>query len=460
MALRGGAAIEPAGSDDLPSPRVTPGMKLALQAGVVVFAVGVLVPLVAIAWVAIVASVMGVSGSILVRTGGLEPRTFGTCVTAAIVLDAVLLLAIAVTAIARRAAPDPEADPEAERPPESAYSRHPVAVTAAGLLLALGGVTVAGWNRSPYFPYPLATIVTLANAYFFILMGVLYTGAVLDKIWSPIKAWGLSSPYRTGLLTATLILLGIGGFALRKSHWQRAKVQQLAAHVELAPLRAAAGFIDAQLVGLCIAADEVAPELARSSSAPACELLGDGGDGGGSALGVLGSGPDCFTTLAEEIGAGKTRLRSTYRISTYDADDIVMDALLKTCLREPPPDDLRAYFFTVMRNQAVRVVQSGRRTLTCDNVDERAPPPSCSSTSSAYREHVLQQVWDYTFCTLEEQPAAVLRSRLVDGLRFREIGARWRLREEEARYIFHNAVKKLRRELGDCLRDDGRTPDD
>ena len=322
-------------TSDLEAPRgdqtspVTPLMKVALFAGATVFALGTLVQLMVLAWLAIGAIITAVAGSILVRTGGLEPKTFATCVKTAIALDVVLLVAIALASVARRVV-------QSEAPGTvGPYLRHPVMRTAAGLLIALGVVTAAGWKPSVYFPYPLATIVVLANAYFFALLTLLYTGKVVDGIWTPLKSWAQETPYRTGCLTATLILLGLTGFALKKIHVAHTAVQRLAAEIELERPPAVEGFVDAQLAALCIAAAETAPELARGAKAPGCNFLGSSGES--RRMGVLGSGAgsssgsDCFTALEPEVSAARAILGRDFRFGPYDAEDIAMEALLKTC---------------------------------------------------------------------------------------------------------------------------------
>jgi DNA-directed RNA polymerase specialized sigma24 family protein len=443
LVREGTSQLSDQGGDRALSPHVTPGMNAALYVGAGVFAYGALVQLVAIAWVAIGAAIVTASGSILVRTGGLEPRTFGTCVTAAIVLDAVLLFGIVIASIARRVNQDPAAASE------STYLRRPVLVTAVWLLIALLTVTAAGWKRSPYFPYPLATIVVLANAYFFALMSVLYTGRVVDWIWSPLKSWAQSSPYRTGLLTATLVLLGIAGVAARKTDWARESVGRLAAEAEQERPPAAAGFVDVQLAALCIAAEEVAPELARGGSAPGCRTLG--GSDAGKQTGLLGSGPDCYATLQPDMEKAKGILKYKLRLAADDAEDIATDALLETCTRVPLPENLHAYFFKVVRNRGTRALVVARRTVPCDFVDELAPP-TCSADPPEHRELELELVWQYARCVLDDREAHVVQTRLVDGLRFRDIGSLLGLREDQARYIFHNAIGKLQRRLANCLR--------
>lgn len=297
LVLRGERGLEPRGGDGGALP-VTRGMKVALFAGASVFTVGTLIQLIVIAWLALAAGITAMSGTILAHTGGLEPKTFATCVKAAIVLDAVLLLAIVgawVTRVGRR---------ELGQDPGGYYVRSPVRTTAAWLLVGLVAVTLAGWQRSVFFPYPLVTIVVLANAYFFALVGLIGLARLADRAWEPIRSWAELSPYRTGFLTATLVLLGTAGLILRGAHWYERPARQLAAELELDRVRGATGFVDAQLRGLCVAAEETAPQLAHGDAAPACGFLTDGAapdDGGtlGASGGAAGgSGGSDGTTSA------------------------------------------------------------------------------------------------------------------------------------------------------------------
>jgi DNA-directed RNA polymerase specialized sigma24 family protein len=447
-------ATPESGGDRLPSPRVTPAMKGALSVGVIVFALGALWKLLLISWLGIAATVMALAGSILVRTGGLEPRTFGACLTAAIVLDVVLLLGILAAAVATRV------KPELTNGPGRAYLRHPARVTAVVLAIALLAVTAAGWKRSPYFPYPLATIVVLASAYYFLLLVVLYTGSALYRLWPHLRTWGHSTAYRTGLLTATLILLGLGGLALGEADWAPAPLHRLASHLGLDQAPAAGELVDAQLTRLCVGADELAPGLASAAAAPSCRILGEGG---GANPGELDPRDDCFTRLEKERTTAQRLLTSQLAIDAHDANDIAAEALLRTCTREPLPRDLRAYFFQIVRNGGVRAAVLASRSVPCGDAEAPAPSgclmqpgesgePAESSEPAEYREAELALVWQYAQCVLSDQEARVLRSRLVDNLSFREVGEPLALTEEQARSTFHNAIKKLRSRLRGCLR--------
>ena len=90
-----------------------------------------------------------------------------------------------------------------------------------------------------------------------------------------------------------------------------------------------------------------------------------------------------------------------------------------------------------------------RRTMPYDNVEERALSTDCSIELPEHREARLELVWQYALCVLDAPTRAVLQGRLVSGYSFREIGIQQGLHEDQARYIYNNAIKKLRRKLGD-----------
>lgn len=452
LAVRGETRVA-RGASPGGNPPVTRGMKVALFGGASVFTFGALFQMIAVAWLAIAAALAAVSGTILVHTGGLEPETFATCVTAAIVADAVLLLAIVgawVTKVGRR---------ELALDPGGYYVRHPVRATAAGLLAALLVVTLAGWKRSVYFPYPLATIVVLANAYFFAVVGAFAVIGLIDRAWRPLRTWAEISPYRAGFLTATLVLLGAAGFILRELDWYEGPVRRINAEIHLGRTRDATGFADAQLKVLCIAAEETAPQHAHGDSAPGCGFLTEGGgtsDGGGTSGGAAASGgsnsgaaSDCFKTLSEEVQTAKGIVRHKYRLNAYDADDVVMHALVATCTREPLPAKLRAYFWKVANTRGQRVVESARRTVSCDSLDE-ATWQACSYEPPEEREALLSLLWERALCELDDREARALRGRL-EGLPFRAVGEQLGLGADKAKDLFHNTLNKLRRRLKSCL---------
>jgi RNA polymerase sigma factor (sigma-70 family) len=407
--------------------------RLGLSVGGVVFTIGALIQILAAAWFGLLMVLFGGSAEVLVHTGGLEPRTFATCSVVAIVLDAALLLAIA-TRSARRALRQPS--------PHTApfTARHPFASASGGLVMALAFVLLCGWRPSPYFPYPLATVIVLASAYWFGLVGVFVIVRVAVVVWRPLKTWASTTEWRAGFLTASLLLAGGGGYWLLTTQWYAAPLHAIQARLEIDDPDLDTSVLARELDELCLAAGELEPVLAQSSNAPACAFL----DKGTRWM------DRCFSGLMkEQVPQAKQRLRNS-RLNDYDLEDALMKALLATCTREPPPNDVAAYFFVVARNQIRRMAQGMQRTVLCDQLDEFAAPCSASQPPEI-REIKLARLWDEAFCKLDPDKAELVRRRLEQDESFREIGEHLGIPETQAKDGFHNAMKKLRtKALNSC----------
>jgi len=409
--------------------------RIALFLGVIIFTVGALAQFFATVWLGFLAFLFGGSAEVLLHTGGLEPKTFAACSVAAVVLDAVLLIVIAVTTVRRswRRASSPR--------PERFAVRHPVVTTGLWLSCALAFVVVFGWKHSLYFPYPLATVVVLANAYFFGLVGVFASARLADRVWRRVKAWGLASQYRAGFLTASLLLIGAAGYWLLTERWYAAPLDIVEARVEAEDLSNVTGVLSGELDGLCIVAGVLEPALAHSAAASACGFLS-----GGAA-----PPDDCFSSLmTNEAPNVKTILRRD-GANEHDLDDAIMKAILATCTREPPPDNIAGYFFTVARNESRQMGQASRRTVSCDEADDM--PSSCSSSEPPeIREAKLAVLWKYALCKVGPEAAKVVRRRFEHDESFRQIGTQLGMSETRAKDMFHNAIKKLRNlDLTSCI---------
>jgi len=91
-----------------------------LFAGAIIVTSLALVQLLALAWFELLRFLFRNSAEVLVHTGGLDRRTFAACSIAALVLDAVLLIAIATRSVRRTLRRTPPAD-------ERFAGRHPFA---------------------------------------------------------------------------------------------------------------------------------------------------------------------------------------------------------------------------------------------------------------------------------------------------------------------------------------------
>ncbi len=397
-----------------------------LLAGVVVVTVGAVVQVLALAWFELLTFLFRGSAEVLVHTGGLDHRTFAACSIAAFVLDMVLLAAVATRAIRRSLRRAPPAD-------ERFAARHPFAAASAGLLLALAFVIAGGWRPSPYFPYPLATVVVLAAAYWFGLVGVLAMARAADLAWRAIRAWGVAAQWRTGLLLASLVLAGAAGYGLITTRWYAAPIHAVEAGLALGSPGHASDLLGSELDGLCLVADKLEPSLAHSSAAPACEFL------------TTDSRPldDCVTALIRDWVPGEKQELRRRGLGPYDLDDAIMKALLAACTRQPPPRALHAYFLAIAENRAAQTTGAAPRAAACD-VDHPLAATCTADEPSESRARKLARLWDDAMCRIGDDAAQILRRRLEQDESFREIADHLGIAEVDARETYHQAIKQLR----------------
>jgi DNA-directed RNA polymerase specialized sigma24 family protein len=406
-----------------PLPRRARG---TLFVGLVVVAIATVVQLLALAWFELLGFLFRGSAEVLVHTGGLDRRTFAACSIAALVLDAVLLAAVATRSI-RRTLRRPVPAPDGER----FAVRHPFAAASAGLLLALAFVIAAGWRPSPYFPYPLATVVVLATAYWFGLLGVLAMARAADLTWRAVRAWGVAAQWRTGFLLASLVLTGAAGYGLIAIRWYAGPLHAVEAGLALPSPGHAGGLLARELDGLCLIADKLDPSLAHSSAAPACEFLTTD----------TWQLDDCVAGLTRDwVPGAKQRLRRR-GFGPYDIDDAVMKALLATCTREPPPGVRHAYFFAMAENQATQTAAAARRA--CDAAHALVTTCAAGEPPES-RAAKLARLWDDALCQVSDDAAQILRRRLEQDESFREIADHLGISEADARETYHHAIKQLR----------------
>lgn len=396
-----------------------------LFAGVVLVTIGALIQLLALAWFELLRFLFRSSAEVLVHTGGLD-RTFAACSIAALVLDAVLLIAIATRSVRRSLRRTLPAD-------ERFAGRHPFAASSAGLLLALAFVIAGGWRPSPYFPYPLATVVVLATGYWFGLLGVLAIARVADLVWRALRAWGIAARWRTGLLTASLVLAAAACYGLLATRWYTGPVRAVEAGLALASPGHAGDVLASELDGLCLVADELEPSLAHSSAAPACEFL------------TTESRPldDCVAALIRDWVPDLRQQLRHRGLDLYDIDDVVMKALLATCTRPLPPRVPHAYLFAAADHQATQAASAPRRAARCDAAHPLAATCAAGEPPES-RARKLAQLWDDALCRIGDDAAQILRRRLEQDESFREIGEHLGLPESDVRDTYHHAIQQLR----------------
>jgi len=402
------------------------GARRLLLAGAALVAIATLLQLLALAWFELLMFLFRGSAAVLVHTGGLDRRTFAACSIAALVLDAVLLTAVATRSVRRTLRRAPPTD-------ERFAARHPFAASSAGLLLALAFVIAGGWRPSPYFPYPLATVVVLASAYWFGLVGVLTIARVADLAWRAVRAWGAAAQWRAGFLTAGLVLAAAACYGLLATRWYAAPLGAVEAALALQSPDHGGDVLASELDGLCLIADHLEPSLAHSSAAPACEFL------------TTESRPldDCVAAALRDWVPGVKQQLRRRGLDPYDIDDAVMKAVLATCTHQPPPRVLHAYFFAMADNQATQTAGTARRATACDAGHPLAVTCAAGEPPES-RAPKLARLWDDAMCRIGEDAAQIIRRRLEQDETFREIADHLGIPETDAHEIYHHAIKQLR----------------
>lgn len=397
-----------------------------LVAGAALAAIGALVQLLALAWFELLRFLFRGSAEVLVHTGGLDRRTFAACSIAALVLDAVLLTAIATRSVRRALRRAPPAD-------ERFTGRHPFAASSAGLLLALAFVIAGGWRPSPYFPYPLATVVVLATGYWFGLLGVLAIARGADLVWRALRAWGAAARWRTSFLAASLVLAAAACYGLLATRWYAGPLRAVEAGLALESADHAGDVLDSELDGLCVVADGIEPSLAHSSAAPACEFL------------TTESRPldDCVAALIRDWVPGLRQQLRQHGLDPYGIDDAVLKALLAACTRQPPPRVLHPYLFATADHLAAQIADASRRAVACDPSNPLTVTCAAGEAPES-RARKLARLWDDAVCRVGDDAAQILRRRLQQDESFREIGDHLGLPESDVRDTYHHAIKQLR----------------
>ena len=443
-----------------PTTRLT---SFALSTSALVFGCGVLLQLMVMLWLAEVSFLTAGAGMVLLHSGNLDLDTIDACSKVALGINGILLIGLVGAWFAR------QAPASSTSGPPGLYERHPVMLSAVGLLTALGAVTAFAGNGAFAGAREITTTVMLANTYFFALLFVCWSMRWVEKAWSKFKQRVLASSALTGAWTAMFSLFGIGGFALAEAEWYSRPLANLQGKVELGALREADDAFEFQQAALCLAANEWLEAGASGTPPPECALplaggrrysggiggVGNAGPSAGGAIAGGGSSSDnCFGLLSARFSPTVSYLVDRDGFETQEAEDFAMQAIVVTCTKVPPPENPEGYFFKVSRNQGRRERKRQKQYPLCeqepkgDDFYDRA----CSLESdSEEKARLLSQFWEATLCHVGDFAQQIIRSRLRDGLSFREIGQRLNVTEEKARFTFANAIKKFRKRTEKCF---------
>jgi DNA-directed RNA polymerase specialized sigma24 family protein len=413
--------------DATPAPSehpLTAPMRVALDGSLALFVVVVGAPALIVVWAAVVCGGLALAGLGLTHAGALEPTTLPVAAAIGVGLGGLLAIAALFTRPA-------EFDAELEEDADHATA------TLIALTVSAGLSTAAALPRSAYFPYPLATILVSAAVTYLGLYGAVLVWHGTWGLARRARTWGRRSTYRAGFATAAFALLGLAGLVAHERRLWGPPVEALADELELARVDGPDGVFDAAPTVLCLAAGEVAPETARDEdAAPACtELPGS----------EVRDEQRCFEDLAGE--PFRTTVRSLER--TYgcgdECHDAAADALVATCHRRPPVDTPQAYFLQVARNNAKRLARHGSRMSVCSDLDERPADP-CTWRDDEDAEQRTLALATEARCRMRPLEREV-EARRWRGMSYAEIGQDLGMAEREARNLFGNMNRRLRREL-------------
>lgn len=387
-------------------------------------------------WASAAVFIVTSASNALLRLGTFEPVHLHAASIAALAIN-VVLLALLIAAWLTRVVPH-------ARPIASFALRHPIGWTTLALLCALGAVTTFGWGREDWHVQVVSAAIILAAAYFFALLAVAWTIRGAALLWVAIRRWALVSPYRTGLATASLLLLGASGLHLRHLRWYEAPLAELRAELDLAPLAEPEDALGIQQAALCVAAGELTARVSVAALPGACSTALGTNDRDGGPPELERSTASCFDELSKETPMLISQARR--RALPYpDAEDVTSEAILRTCTKRPPPARVLPYAIKVVQNLASGLRRRRYREVTCEHpepLDTYCQPP----LEQQEQEARLQTFFHRALCSLPDTAAALVRERTTSDTSFRELGRRFRLSENTAKDTFHNAIKKLRKE--------------
>lgn len=400
-------------------------MRFALTGSLALFSAVVLVPgLVAVAAVASAVALL-VASYALLHAHALEPKTLGV----AALIGTIVAVVLAVATLRLRGDSDADNDDGSPRP----------FATSLGLIVFAGLATLASAPQSPFFPYPLATILVTAAATYLVLatiVGLAHNGVTVVRA---VQRWAGLGPYRAGFLTATFLILALGGALALERRIFVPPLRAAASELELARVKGPSGVLDVGPKVLCLAAGEIEPTMARvHSDAPACSFLPDADE-------VTRN--ECLEHLmSTAFGRTTESIDARYGCGA-DCDGIATDAALATCTKEPLPDKIEAYFIETARHGALRWVKDSRRYIGCDDLDTR-PAADCSWREDEIYEERLAARRQQVRCQLKGPARAVFDLRMR-GKSFREAGQALGMSETKAKNTFHNATRRIYQDLRD-----------
>lgn len=408
--------------EDRPSPGVRVGTEVtfAKQVGVfsamVVFWIGTLIPAVLFGWAGFALAADSVAATAILHAHGLEPRTLGPAFLIGLSLAVVLLLVRW-----NRKPPLPHL-------PSPWTARYPALKTIIAMAALSAVTTAAASTGSPFFPYPLATVLVVATFAFTVVISLVATVRWLVGSMRRLYQWSCRGHYRAGFVTALLLVLGGAGVWAQYAGRMSWPARWLAREVELDAVHGPTGLGDLGRKALCLAAGEIEPGKARSAAAPACSFL----------PGTPIASHDCFVAIMDGP-YWKAIAVLKHRYDFERARDAASQAIVDVCQKERVVKNLGGLFFKAAENRAKQSLRKDGPYVPCGDEDKLG-----ATCALSLDEDTIEQLEAQVLCHLRGVERDIFEMWLT-GRRYREIGAVLGMTERQAKDTLNNALKRIKR---------------
>lgn len=172
---------------------------------------------------------------------------------------------------------------------------------------------------------------------------------------------------------------------------------------------------------------------------------------GAEAAAARGPFESCILELASgEEPAVRVQVQRAYRLSEDDAHDLVRDALITICVRHAtsPYQNLGAALQKAATNRARDGWRHRRRYPACP-IDGQVPACDPWLDENA-RFDQEQRAIEAAFCAEDRISERIIRVRVMEEQDFATIGREHGLSADQARAMFHNALKRVKKRAADA----------
>jgi RNA polymerase sigma factor (sigma-70 family) len=389
-----------------------------------------------------------VSAIILARTNGLDPEHFAVGFWGGLsVLAVVGILAL----IARLRSPR-----AGNTHRKGWFARHPVAVSAIALAVLTPLMVAAAWNpSSTTAPTKLAALSVLASWMFLVVVGFVFVIRSSIRLLSKFVRWAMGAPYRAGFFAgvAALFLARFLGAAGAAPDVDQDRFVERATEV----------LDDVSDTSPTDATRYVLAAIAGHFLGPIRDYARVSGRRAGNTAEVAEPTPERernrvpvgFHECMERLRSGERvdKLRRelmSYSLGRYDVDDILSEALLRTCLRlDRVNKDLTGYFVRTAHNEAKRQLHRWDPCRPNDEAEADAPPTiQCDVQEDEEKRYSRQMAAiDEQLCRLDADRRRIIELHIGHERSFAEIADELGMERGKVRNSYYDAIKRIRLHL-------------